>query len=1067
MEYGTNQPFGQIIAAHDSRLRLWAAETTALAAGTYAGEFVPAQTSPLVWRPSGTPEVGRDLELRVQQSGYPGGRGTYAWRRSGETPWLGWDAPTSVTSWEAAVWSSTASEYESPQAAVTALDEVVLVTETRATSTGRTIRVAVRSAAGVWSSPDVLTSTTVSGSGIRLSPTVYRLPAASADGNGRMRIVHWWHDAQEKAQVWTWEADETDDLGDPSSWTLVALSCLDVPIDASSGKSLTTLRACAGGGQVLLLAHVVDGGTLSVIQYASSDEGISFTRVEELTGMWGASITRGTGVFVVGYVETGAIRARSTGDAFAPLSLTTEQTVYTMTTTALGYDVTTAVAADPSGAVWLYANADDSADIVAMAWESTDGGQTWGGIAGTSAPGATWATGRALQLPGAMWWRDRVLMVHHTDGATGYDESVVVAHLGGWTTATLPERGYTQALPERVSWTRSWSPDTGPDQVFTVVDTGGGTVTVAWRSDATVRVTTDASVERSYRDSSTAQTEPVGAEVALDVDSGTVVIACEAMTATAMVRARVEVTATGLTLIDTVSSATIGTATISGAIEVRLWASGRTSRVLALYRARGSDPGARRVWTELGSGALSTTAGTYGRASVTVMASSVVDLRGIRTLTRRDSEPYLATAGIDPTMNGLNAETQLRGRPMSSRPFWLDDGVSVAAQGGSGRAGDQWSSSPAASYGLARIAATSTYPRPVDTWRSTDETSQAVAWLFTSAGEVASTLSPVWAVWVRGPVQVVTLSWHDGTSWSSGVNLPLYEDVVATRQGDTLVPTGTVASSRNPHVEMDELAGGYVVIGSTARRIRSNEPGLLKAYTGSTAPLCRIVLDGVTGSESSSSTTWRVVWPELAATIRPPSTAKGVRLRFGAVAGATVTRDGWHEAKVLLGPAYPLGQPHEMETVTTLEVPAERTDGRSGGTWSTQPAPARRVVEITWQRGVELMHQIRMPLTAAANPDHFPAWIGGAAAWSRGEGAGTLGGMVRRWAGAGVPVLYMPSYQRSTEPSVYGGEVHPDQRARGALLATLDPTYRVEQIGGEEQLSEQLRLGALLLREVV
>lgn len=1055
---------GHLIAAHGD-LTLWAAETTALEAEPYPGEVVADRTTGVTWRPSGTPVTGAGAELRCMRGGYPGRRAAWGWRvaDSGDD-WYGWDPPTIVSGWELIEQGADADARRVPSACVTALDEVVVAAESRTSATSRSVYVLVRSAAGTWSSATFVTDSAVSDSSQRAAPTVWRAPGVTADAAGRIRLALWTHSPHRMAQLRVFEAAEDSDLTDASSWAMVSDGALDEALDQATGGDLLFLRtvASAAAGQTLLLVHTSRAGAHQIRQYASSDDGISYRLIDTLSTREGVSVARCAGVYVVGYVTSAAVVARAIGDAYTPLTSADEVVVHTPSSTA---DVQTAILADPAGVAWLYISTDTEADPMALAWSSEDLGVTWLGISGTAEIGAPWVTGRAVISPAFVWWRDRALVVLLADSGILEPGTLACLHLGGWSSHTMPSRGYDTSDVGRTSWTRSWTPDALPGDCYTVVDTGGGTVTSALHSTGRLDVATDGAVTREWRDTSSAQIDPLAIEVALEVTAGTAYLIGEAQSGADIVRARVAVTATSLELYDIVAASTIATETISGPVEVRLWVSGNgVDRCVAWYRSL--SVGAPRAWAKLGTSTLSGTVGAYGRATLMLATSTSARLWGIRSLTYRTSEAYLATATPDPTESQWQLVAGTQGRRMSSRPFYVDDGVSVAASGGPATVGDTWSYTASATYAVERLALTSTWPRPATRWRSTDETSQAVAWLLSPSGEVASTRSPIWALWVEGEVQEVKVSWHDGTSWGSDATIPLYASVTCTRYGNVLVPSGSSTPSTSAHLDPDELAGGFAVQGTTVRRISGNEAGLLHAYTGLAAKTMRVVLEGIDGTESSSSTTWKIVWPRAVAALRPPATAKAVRVRFGAGVGTTLTPGGYHEAKVLLGPAWPLGLLPGMDTVTTLDVPREVTEGRSGGTWATQPAPARRTVEITWQNTIDRRRPVSTSTTTAKpTPDYVAAWNTGTAAWNQGEGAGTLAGLVRRWAGAGVPVLYLPYYER-TQPSVGSGYYHPDQAARGSIVGTLDPQWRVEQVGGTEQVSEEVRLGSLVITEL-
>ena len=123
------------------------------------------------------------------------------------------------------------------------------------------------------------------------------------------------------------------------------------------------------------------------------------------------------------------------------------------------------------------------------------------------------------------------------------------------------------------------------------------------------------------------------------------------------------------------------------------------------------------------------------------------------------------------------------------------------------------------------------------------------------------------------------------------------------------------------------------------------------------------------------------------------------------------------------------------------------------------PGQPRRSVELTWSTTQHPRSQI---LADLADPAFVRPWTTtGRPAYSVGGTAGEVAAVVRSWAGA--PVLYVPSYVHGSQST----EILVGHRARGAMLAHVDPSWTVEATSGVEYRSDIVRPGGLRLVEVV
>ena len=446
-------------------------------------------------------------------------------------------------------------------------------------------------------------------------------------------------------------------------------------------------------------------------------------------------------------------------------------------------------------------------------------------------------------------------------------------------------------------------------------------------------------------------------------------------------------------------------------------------------------------------------------------ASTTANLYALKMLSVVSS---IAEQSAGRGLGAFSSPADLRGRPMSGARSYVTDGRSLAVVGGPTLVGDAWTVEPDHSYAVEQAAWSPAYPNPSTRWRSTGLADESIAWQ-PKSGEAEDRLSPMWAMVLDGAVQTVHVTFHDGTSWQTERTVNMYRSVTATRYGGTLLLDG--ATTSGAFVQEDELAGGFASDGTYARRIIGNTAGVFGNPAG-TVKRTTIQLEGITGAESATSSTWRVVFPRQVVMLAPPIRIRGVRVRVGKTSGARLTPSGYHDIKVLAGPVYILGKPHGLDSTTVHAAGVRTYESEAGARWSARARATVRTRTVSWQNGVERMKQVRG--YSASEPDWMAAWAStsaaanaGLPAYSRGEAESTLPALVSRWAANGTPVAHLPRIDRTSAEYSFG-----PQRCLGLLVGTPDPTFTVEDIGGAgpggwEYVNDLARLGAIRLVELV
>lgn len=1046
-EFNSTQPYVHGLVAHDPRLVLWAAETTATEAGILPGKATQTTGAGTNLIPSGTPGSADPVYVRTVRPGYPDSGAEMAWRADEADDWMGWDPPTTPSYVEAVVWDSaiTATRYEHLSAAALPDGTVLLAYEDNTGATERNLCLRLRSATGTWSGELVLASE-VKAIDIWFHPSVV-LSSTTVRVYSLLNEV-----LTGRAQLACWEASLDADLTDGASWALVSRECLSEAIDIGAAVIDRVSVATNGGQWVMVYELATD-----VIHQTASRDGYGFAAVTSWTGAANPTVLAVSGVFVVAWRKdlgagVHAVYAGRSGSAFESLVAAGTVEVVTNLTSA---DIVIGMTADDQGNTWLYQSTD--ANGVSAVYMSDDTGKTW---TIRDDRGRTWCATDSGSINvedlAVVWWRDRVLAVHRV-GAGSYNDSVLVAHLGGYTTVPLPQSTWGVGIYDRATFGKAWWP-VGID-TYSATSTGSPTRTLD--ADVSQLIVCGGGDTLTISSGTLADQRTGLAVAALDLTSGTANLEVLVTDATNTAGVRVAITSVGVTMFDSHAGTNLGSALVTGKVEVMVAVTGTTGT--AWYRTWSAGA---RSWTRLAqSTSLTTAAGANTEEQLRFTSSTTANLYALKLMSVVSS---IAEQSAGRGLGAFSSPADVRGRPMSGARSYVTDGRSLAVVGGPTLVGDAWTVEPDHSYAVEQASWSAAYPNPSTRWRSTGLGDESIAWQYES-GEAEDRLSPMWAMVLDGVAQTVHVTFHDGTSWQTERTVNLYRSVTCTRYGSTLVPDGAAAAGA--FVQENELEGGFASDGTYARRITASTAGVL-GNPSTTVRRATLTLEGVTGAESASSTTWRVVFPRQVVVLAPPVRIRGVRVRVGKTAGNRLTPTGYHDLKVLAGPTRILGKPHGLDSTTTHTAGVRMFETESGARWSGRARATIRARTITWQNGVERMKQVRG--LASVEPDWMAAWAStsgaanaGVPAYSRGEAESTLPALVSAWASEGVPVAHLPRIDRTSNEYSFG-----PQRCLGLLVGTPDPTFTVEDLGGAgpggwEYVNDLARLGAIRLVELV
>lgn len=1041
--YETRTQYPILAAFADAEL--WTAETTATERDVFAGPAVASVGSAMRLVGSGTPTANTSkIDVKIERGGYPDGSATFQQRVNGAADYASWDAPTEVGYIEPVSWSTSETQSLWSLSSATLPDGRVVLAAEYFSSGISTFKIRVRAVDGTWWS----SATTDS-----YVQAFYRHPQVVATGDGYVRIYFLNHNSKfETTQIAMIEASEdatSATLADFSAFTATQSDLLKSPIPKVGGYYASFLQVAAGGGQVM--AIVTQNDTL---YQAASNDGITFTgsTVTISNVRDRASLAYIAGAFILAYgdVTTGDLKVRTVASANSTLGdadvITVESTNYTSGDTdrlvlVRGYDET----------AWLYSMSDAPATATAhgIVHYSNDAGLTW-------SPAACWRNGKTITAASGCWWRDRALLFvgANTDLLT-YEDSITCLHLGGWTELPMARRAIAPfEIGARVAFNNAWVPTDHLDDTFAVTTTG--TITEAFGADAYLQLSCNSGANTYLARRTNSGAYPTIARLVCRVTAGTTEFLVHTDDGTNQYALRVDITATGFTVIDVQAGTTAATVTYTNAglpHEIFVWASGSSSTVW--YREWAFD--APTEWIHVVDEALASGGAWSPLVQFSINGAGGTQLTRVYAFSTYYQSALLGGA-FDAFGESVNRDGLNIGAPVSVRPLYADLGMGVAGYNGPARVGDTWSISADSPTPVEMAAWGTDYPSPADRWKSNTASAEIIAWKF---NDEAVAIPPLWALVVVGDVTRITYEWHDGTSWATGATVDTNFVGGFRRRGDTLVPVTGYAVTAGPFVEQDELVGGYCVdSGNRARRITGNTAGVL--WPSATSKLATITFDG-DGTETSSTSSWRVVFPRTSAIIHNGTGyAKGFRIKVSP-AGYTYTPNGYPDLKVLFGPAVVLGLPHGMDTQIENVGSARSFQAANGRRRSSQAAPMRRVVTLSWQSTLDRLWQVRGDKPTENDPDVI--LVGSSPVYSRGEAESTIRALVDRWSVTGTPVAYFPrglDVSAGTSQPARGAK-----RAGGVVVGTLDALWTVEHGGtGEEQRDDVVRLGALVLTEL-
>jgi hypothetical protein len=424
-------------------------------------------------------------------------------------------------------------------------------------------------------------------------------------------------------------------------------------------------------------------------------------------------------------------------------------------------------------------------------------------------------------------------------------------------------------------------------------------------------------------------------------------------------------------------------------------------------------------------------------------------------------------AGLNATTfaSGQTNPTDLRGKVLTTRPGYVDDGVSVALKRGPAFASDDWHIDARHDYPVEAVHPADS-PSPRRTWRSTDTSAaEIIAWDVDADATQADWPSGLLAVYLdKINAGVVDIGLHNG-AWTS-YTFDLRQRVKWTRRGEMALIEYATSSGVEMRVQPDEWAGWALQFGTAGtgdvRRITRNTGGLVS--NGATAKIPRVYMDGIDGGEGTTGD--GLLWPTRAVLLIPlesDDTADRpgkVRIQLSKTAVPVPPEGYWEIGVAAVGSVHLFGKDPDHNRRRSWSSNVDLRTAADGSRQSRKRGPNRQVVNLTWSQ------LDTRPWYSSTADDHIDGSSESAAyvAAHRHETAALLEGLLDHLDGDSTPCVYLPSVPGTTTKASPSAIVL--NKAGGAVYGRIIGGLSLSSSLGDE-LSSELLSASLTIEEEV
>ena len=1110
----TTRPQHPALVVMDPRLDavtdVWDAHSTLTAAAPRAGLPVPGGSYSGSLRAAGVPTEA--TTVMVQGAGVPSGEqgaATFVASPDGATDWSGWEGPGAVSYWEALTYSSSSANYRiHPHVAVSPAGSLIAAARVGAGS-GITIETYTREAGSTTWGSAVEVDTR--------GQTPYA-PCVLAVGKRLMLFAAVEDTVSGLAYPWAFSSDDDGATwviaAAPAARDLVTVqgvtgsSIQRIRAAYANGQIILFLHTLSGTTNTTYQYASSDLGASFQRVATLACEG--FGDVVAADGQF----VHISAVFSGGSVTT---RTRRYGSAFqGPASAVVSSAL--SSSTALGSQYLTnlgvatvslhngfALVRDDTGVLYAlcsqYSADPDSSTHRGQVSFSEDNGLTWApwGIDVYSSSSTAYAYSARWWGPNsgdpgvtteqvtpsalsAVYWRGRVVVAHNWRAPTStFGNSLGLAYLGGMTRAvTLPPVARAGRYADQASYDQQWLPFEEPSNLLASITwtealTGASTLSATGRlnlSSGGIGGTAYATMDDPYAASASVRDtkgDTLIAECAFravtnpDTSTDRIALKCRVDDGAYGYQISVRQNTVAIVVYDDVAGSVIASTSVldTGAKSVRVGLDGSTGSVAIFWRYWQDDD--TREWTHLDTvTGLSDDGGTVGNHRIqwgqfSGAASTTIESRwffvGVSFGDRAGYSNVGSVAHWDAYDDSTYVPDTLKGRQIAPAPLavFARAGASISGLRGPFFPGQTWTISPDAAYAARRVLP-QIARSPRIGWRSTaDNAELKLAFQLQSTGADSSPIAPVMAVilrginWRTGAIEArVGGTWTEVAAIDSALNGAAF---AFTRNGDTI--TASSYSASDPYLATGELRGWTAQYDTARRRIRHNTEGKLSGTTY-TGPLCRILVEGADAGTPTSGNL-RLWAPDIAVVFPFTQDADGWRI----VIDAQNTADDYYAiGQLLIGPVHLLSQPYSWGRTQTTERGSVIAIQPDRTTYLSRPAPARRVIQMTWADGVD-----ETQMWAADPSPDYADFDSGDATNADAATLQSLSGLLNEADGRMVALIPRLDLPLTTTRTIY--------RKAGLIVGTASAEDQIDTIQGEELNDEVVRSGNLVITEEV
>ncbi|HJN76512.1 MAG TPA: sialidase family protein [Myxococcota bacterium] len=1089
-----SQARSQALGIIDPRLRdpstaLWPAESSYTQAGPLPGDPEPQQATDLVLKSSGTQSASKALRIRSMVAGMPDAAersGRFGWRYSGDTNWRGWNPPQTVQNWEAISYDNTTRDPH-PHAVSLANGKMVIVYEDQDGSDYR-IKTATRGTDGTWAAPvSVETTTTAPING--QYPCIVQMPDLS---------LHLWFWDHGPATVGATPLNvkmyrSTDD---GVTWTLASAQCLtfnDVVsyfvLKATGAGALMArpgrIRAVYHEGNVCIVLNPVDNNTGATsrsvfFQFCSVDGGASWQYVDSTAD----SDTADTGGFHDLVVHGGKVwmswcrhsdqdlRIRKSSSAFISLfNDTSIEVINGNAATVSGASMTageSALVSLPEGELLVFfRDLSGGSGPVVLALTRDE----WSTKRRSASPVYESSTaGTAMYDISAVRLEGRIALTHSIISNGYVDDSVAVAYLGGYTTVEYPQWEDVSTLGtglayRQIQFTTSYLPlDVPGSSGWTATGAGADAL-----SAGALSVTGNTTMRNFERNPGGTVAAGYLVKFQVQVNAGGLIsqdhcsVRLRLADGTNDYDISIRLSSGSIRIHDNNAAATVGSdLSISTTAGVQVLVAMDSSGVYLWGRV--ASAGSDADWSAGPSGSLTNDMSTPD-ANNSIKWGCLFAYIGAYD---QDWTEVQYAVGASTGTNLVTAPTNpddLLGRPFSSSPVYVDDGVKVTAVDGPAMAAEIWNLDTRYTHRIENLFPT-VEPSPRVTWRSTSLAAQTIALaldpdlLGTAESDLGGDIIGIALLGINfldarferydvGASGWVELDAIDASTGMSGLAF--------TRVGDSVVPNGANALWLHENEARDWT---FQLDGSTFRPVRFQRAGKWNnSYAG---PQVKAHLSGVVGGDAASGTGSFWARDVFCFVNLLGETAAGLRLRIPTqttvVGGVSYFEIGQMVPVIVK----PFGLDTSWGRTVKRTANVDLTTARDWTTRSRKWSPTQREVRFGWQDGIDTTQVFESP----PSPDYISgSTSAGAEALSAlAETPYQVDGLYDLLDGEHQHVVYIPRLEQSADPSTDARVLTGRERfVYGRMIGPV----RSEAVLGDEASSEVVRVSQLTIREEI